>query len=118
MARTPIVLHPVVLITGTLLTATAVTADGLEFSNPNGDVFIYAVNAGGAPHILTFSTPLTVQGLAVVEHTVTVANSTFRLIGPFPRTVFNQVTGVVYINCDGTPTEVSCAAVQFEKTSL
>lgn len=110
MARTTMTVQEAVA-TGLKPTTTAGTSDGLQFSN-DGKTLLYAYNGGAGAHVVTIQTPETVEGLAVAENTVTISQSTFKLIGPFARATFNQSNGYAYVDIDGTQSEVTCAAVR------
>lgn len=85
--------------------------DGIQFSN-DGRTLLYVLNSNGAtPVVLTFVTPKTVGGLAVANPTVSVAAvSAYRLIGPFPRDVYNDGNGRVVATSDGNGTDLRCKA--------
>lgn len=76
---------------GQVVTATAPTANG-DAVLPG--VFLYIKNAHSVPTVLTFQTGGTVDGLAVADPTLSVANGTEVLIGPIPAGVYPQTTGV------------------------
>lgn len=82
--------------------ATAVDiTSGNMFAN-DGRVFVHVTNTGTAGHTLTFITPITVSGLAVADHAVSIPAGGQLAIGPFPVDLFNQPAGPdvgkVYVN--------------------
>lgn len=89
--------------------------DSAMFAN-DGNTFLYARNTGSGAHVLTFPTPVTVNGLDVADHTVTIAAGKTAILGPFPTNIFNQQSGPdvgkVYVNIDGTKTEVKLVALR------
>lgn len=89
--------------------------DSAMFAN-DGNTFLYVRNTGLGDHVLTFQTPQTVAGLAVADHTVTVAAGKTALLGPFPTDTFNVQSGPdvgkVYVDVDGTRTEVKLVALR------
>lgn len=104
MARTALAVQEAVL-TGLTPTFSAATADGHAISNPDEKVAIYVKNASASPITVTIATPATVSGLAITDLTVSVPAAGERLIGPFPKGLFNQddsgVSGVeeaVFLN--------------------
>lgn len=76
---------------GTVITPTSITANG-DAVLPG--VFLYVKNAHSVPTVLTIQTGGTVDGLAIADPTVSVANGTEVLIGPIPAGVYPQTTGV------------------------
>lgn len=78
-------------MTGTVVVPTSITANG-DAVAPG--VFLYIKNAHSVPTVLTIQTGGTVEGLAVADPTVSVANGTEVIIGPIPAGVYPQTTGV------------------------
>lgn len=83
-------------------------ANGHQFSN-NGKTFLHVKNGGGSSITVTIQTPGSVDGLAVADRTVTVANGAEKMIGPFPTTTYNQSGGLVYVDLSAD-TSVTLAA--------
>lgn len=107
MARTALTVTPITRA-GVALGSSAANADGHSVAN-DGKTFVYVNNGGGAPITVTVLTPGTVDGLAIADRAVTVANATNRLIGPFPKDIYNQADGTVHVNFSGVTT-VTCGA--------
>jgi len=91
---------------GTELTLTA-AANGDKFLN-NGHVMLLVVNAAVTPSTLTFDSPTTCDfGLAANaahDKAVVCAASKSRLIGPFPKSQFNDADGYCTITYSSTTT--------------
>ena len=69
---------------------TAANVDGHGVENLNGNVVLYVKNGSASPITVTVATPGTVEGLAITDLAVTVANASEKIIGPFKKAVFNQ----------------------------
>jgi hypothetical protein len=82
--------------------------DDHEFVN-DGKTFLHVKNGGVAPIDVILQTPGTVDGLAVADRTVSVANASEKMIGPFPTTTYNQAGGKVYVDLT-VDTSVTLAA--------
>ncbi len=96
-----------IIPTGLLPTETPGQVDGHAFAN-DGRVFVRMNNTGASSHDITFVTPVTQGGvalLAVADLVVAVLNSTARLIGPFAVSLYNQPDGTVHIDYESTETE-------------
>ena len=76
----------------------AVVADYHKFLN-DGRTFLFLIG-GTADCLLTVQTPGTVDGLAIddVTFTVPLGATEFRMMGPFPPSIYNQADGKVYID--------------------
>lgn len=84
-----------------------------DIAMPNdGLTKLYCRNAGAGPHVLTIRTPGSVRGLAIAEDTVTIASGKHAILGFFDRDLYNQPDSAVYIDSDGTKTEMKYAAVR------
>lgn len=77
-------------LTGLATAFTAATADGHAFKNLDGKVGLIVKNASGVSTTVTIPTPATANGLAISDLTVTVPAGAERLIGGFPRQLFNN----------------------------
>lgn len=87
-------------------------ANDVGFPN-DGMTKLYCHNAGAGAHVLTIRTPGTVgPGLAIAEDTVTIAAGKFALLGFFDRNLYNQPDSNVYVDSDGTKTEMKYAAIR------
>jgi len=86
----------------------AAAAGGDEFANTEGSAYLFVKNASGSSRTLTISAEQTVSGagLTVPDMTVTIDDSTEKVIGPFPTATFNDADGNVNISID-TETSVS-----------
>lgn len=109
MARVNLPVQPVVR---TGLNPSLTAADDVEnhvFDN-DGRVFLYVVN-GLVDVDVTVVSGFTRLGLALADVTVTVPANHSRLIGPFPKDVFDQTgTGKVHVNIDDD-SNVTLAAI-------
>jgi len=99
MARVDVTTQRIVN-TGLAPTLTAPTVDGDVIDS--GAVAVYVTNGSGGSINVTAQTPATQSGLAVAESVVAVAAGATRLIGPFPKGTFGQLSGAdegqVYID--------------------
>jgi len=75
------------------------------------DVFLYVKNGGAGPTTLTVVTPGDVDGLGISDLAVPVTNGQERMIGPFPKELYNQPDGTVHINFSDV-SSVTVAAIQ------
>jgi hypothetical protein len=80
----------------------AANVDGNTFAN-DGNTFLEVANGAAAPINVTIQTPGTVDGLAVAELIVAVANGVTKRIGPFPPGIYNQ-SGEVYVDYSAVTT--------------
>ena len=78
----------------TLLTAAA--AGGDSFANTGKELFI-ASNANASSYTVTFATQETVDGLAVSDQSITVAQNEEFIVGPFPISIYNDSSGLVQV---------------------
>lgn len=115
MAFTELTVQPIVR-TGLNPTLSAVTAGGESFIN-DGKTFLYVDNAGGSPTSVTIDTILTETGLTIPDLIVSVPAGEFRLIGPFPSSVYSQedtdngLSAAVKFTCSPT-TSVTAGAIK------
>ena len=79
------------------LVAAAVGGD--KFAN-TGEQFLYIDNADVGAAIVTIVTPQTVDTLAVTDRAVSVPAGTFKLIGPFPPSTYNDGSDDVSLTYD------------------
>lgn len=75
-----------------IATLSAANADGYAVSN-DGATWFEAANSDAGTVTITVQTPRTIDGLAVAEYTITVAQNERQIFGPFPRDTFNQSSG-------------------------
>ena len=76
----------------------------------DGKTVIHVKNASASPINVTIQTPVQVDGLAVEERVVAVANGAEKIIGPFNAN-YNQADGTVYVDYSAV-TSVTVAAYQ------
>lgn len=115
------VLTPLVLARGGISTTSAVmtaaVADGHMFAN-DGMTTIVFNNTNASPRTVTIQTPGNVDGLAIAELTITVPATNGRIYaGTFPRSVYNQTTGYVYVDYSATA-GLTVAAIRIPREVL
>jgi hypothetical protein len=82
---------------------TAAVTDGHYFDNSHGDVVLFTRGDAGGPWTITVPVPHTVDGLAVTGLSIAVAAAYGRtMTTTFPRSVYNQPDGTVYLNYSAT----------------
>ena len=76
----------------------AVVADGHKFTN-DGRVFLFLIG-GTANCEITIQTPNTVDALAIADlvFDIPLGATEYRIMGPFPPSVYNQSDGKVYVD--------------------
>jgi len=105
-------------VTRSALTAayTQIPTDGYKFTN-DGATILHLKNSSGSTKYITVTTPLTVDGLAVSDLTLTITSTSEVFLGPFPTTTYNQQSGsdknMVYLNVDTTDASMTVAALTF-----
>ncbi|MCK4784593.1 MAG: hypothetical protein KAV87_12645 [Desulfobacteraceae bacterium] len=90
MARTVLTVQDILR---TALTPSFVAGDATDnhsFDNTGHNVFIYVKTTGTAA-TLTVITPNTVDGLAVADLAITLPATGERIIGPFPRALYDTI---------------------------
>jgi len=85
--------------------------DGHFFDNASEEVFLHVKNDSASPITVTIDVPAETDGLALPNLTVTVPNAQNRMIGPFPKALYTQSDGTVYVNTSAQ-TNVSYAAIK------
>lgn len=91
-----------IALTGITPSFAAVAAGGDEFPN-DGSTYVEIVNSSGAnAYTVTFTSPATVEGVAIADPTVSVAVSSRKKVGPFPVGVFNNTSGRVAVGYTGS----------------
>lgn len=75
----------------------AAASGGDEFTN-SGSEFVEIKNGGASSINVTFETQATVDGEAVADKVVAIPAGVTKIIGPFPRGVYNDVNGRVKIS--------------------
>jgi hypothetical protein len=92
-----------------------VNGEGGKFLN-DGRTFLVLRNSGAGEHIITIVTAGSILGLPIEDLVKTIVAGASYLIGPFPKPTFNLTTGAdhgrVYVNSDGTQSEMKCKAVR------
>jgi hypothetical protein len=96
MARTALAVQEIVR-SGIVPTFGAANVDGHSVPN-SGKEYIYVKNGGGSSINVTIQTPGTVDGQAVADRVVAVANGAEKMIGPFPPGSYSQPDGSTYID--------------------
>lgn len=86
-------------------------ASGSNAFYNDGRTFLHVKNGSGAPMTATFQTSGTVNGLAIADLVVTVANGSEKMVGPFEPGLFNQADGKVYVDWS-LETSVTAAALR------
>lgn len=86
-------------------------ANGNEFTNTNQDVFIRVENNSGGNLTVTIPTSITVDGEAVADKTVVIANTEFRYIGPFLNSYYGNGGTTVHLDWS-TGTSVTCEVMK------
>lgn len=91
----------VMVRTGLLVSGALPTASSLSdtFAN-NGKQYLLVRNADSGAHVLTFDTPLQIDGLTVQNPTVSIGAGETKLIGPFKPTTFNDGNQLVTVTTD------------------
>lgn len=73
-------------------------ANGHMFDNTSQRVMIHVKNGGSSSIIVTIPTPGTVDALAIADLSVSVPAGAERMIGPFPRAVYDQAARTVWVD--------------------
>lgn len=85
--------------TGLSATFEAVHADLEHKFTNNGREIVHIKNTNAATRVVTFKVAKTVDGQAVVHPTQTIAaNTGDEEFGPFPKGIYNQDDGMVYLD--------------------
>lgn len=84
---------------GLEVTYAAAASGGDEFVN-TGHEFLHVKNGDVAAKVVTLVTQATVDGQAVADRDVVVANGTEALIGPFPVGTYNDADNKVQLTYD------------------
>lgn len=110
MARTALAVQQVSR-SGLNPTFSAANVDGHSVKNTGAEA-VYVKNGGGAPINVTIPTPGTVDGQAIGDRVVAVPNGGERIIGPFPKNVYDQPgTDDVHVDFSAV-TSVTVAALR------
>jgi len=108
MPRTALIVQQIVRAG---LTPSYVTPDVAGSSFPNGGTEVLHVKTGGTGTTVTIQTPNNVDGLAIADRSIVLGTNTERLIGPFPRNVYNQGAEEVFVDYSSITT-VTVAALR------
>lgn len=81
--------------------ATVVIANNYYMPN-DGNTRLYVKNGTGTTCVVTIDTPGTVDGNAISNPTVSIATAKEFLIGPFPKSIYDDASGRVKFNFDQT----------------
>lgn len=73
---------------------TAATVDGHAFNNASGKVLLIVDNGGGVSTTITIDVPLSVDGLAVPNLTVSIPAGELYVFPAFSKSVYNQDSAV------------------------
>jgi len=93
---------------------TAAVSDGHSFTN-DGQTVLLCQNTNASARTVTVVSTQTVDGLAVADLAIVVPATTGRMVtATFPRTVYNQTDGSVWINYSATA-DLKVAAVRIPK---
>lgn len=96
-------ISPQTIVIGGLTPAYAAVAAGGDEVVNDGGTYIEIVNSHATnSYTVTFTTPATVDGVAIDNPTVTVPGSSRRKVGPFNPTVFNNASGRVAVGYTGS----------------
>lgn len=68
----------------------AANADGYAIDNSSGRAAIYVKNGGGAGITVTLEIPGSIDGVAKADKTVSIGAGAEKIIGFFPRNVYDQ----------------------------
>lgn len=97
---------------GISLTGLAAAADaaGDNFAN-TGNEFLYVNNGSGSSVTVTLVAQQTVDGQALTNKTVAVAAGVAKLIGPFPKGIYNDTNDRMNVTWSSA-TDVTIAAIK------
>jgi len=105
------------------LNATYTSGDSTNdhsFENLTEDIVLHIKNAGTGACVVTVDIPITPDGQAVTDKSVTVPAAGERFFGPFPKAVYNQedagnsIDEAVLVDLDQDD-NVTLAAIRVEK---
>jgi hypothetical protein len=108
-------------VTGTTQTLAAASGDGHKFVN-NERTFVTITNGYTATITATFVTPATQGGLAIEDVAVALTTGQTRMVGPFPKGLFDQQSGadkgMVYLTWDSAVTGTVANSVTLKVYAL
>ena len=93
---------------GTVLPTAAAVSSSDTFPNPNGRAIVIVTNGSASPITVTFVTSgvhyvTTSVSYPIADDAITVTNGTRKVIGPFDKTVLNDIaTGLITMTFSAT----------------
>jgi hypothetical protein len=85
-----------------------------EFANARGDVFLHVLNGGASPCVVDIITTFEREGLALEDAGGSVPAGEDWFFGPFDPGLYNQSTGLVYVDLD-QDSSVTLAAIRLPR---
>jgi hypothetical protein len=99
-------------VSSAALTWTAANGtDKHQFAN-DGTVVLLVRNDHSSPQATIVYRPVTINGSALGNLTLTTANDAYSILGPFPTALYNQIDGMIYIDPPGSPTTLFYAVAK------
>ena len=93
---------------GVTQTLAAAAAAGDQFANTGHEVFVVHNGHGADSRTVTFAIQQTVDGQsASTDKAVTVAHGVTKVIGPFPRAIYNDVNGFVQVTYSNSAADLT-----------
>lgn len=107
MARTALIVQSISR-PGLTPTYGGVNSDGHSLPNA-GQEFVH-IKTGGTTCTVTVQTPGTIDGLTIGDRTVVIGTNSERFIGPFPPSIYNQLTAPdVYLDFSASTSVIIAA---------
>lgn len=91
MARTVLTVQKIVRTGLDIAYVSGSTANGHSFDNTGHNVFIHVKNGDSGSMNVTITTPNTLDGLVIDDLVVAVPATDERLIGPFPKALYDTI---------------------------
>ena len=88
-------------------------AGGDQFLN-DGRTICYFKNTNATTRTVTIATSGTVEGIAIADIAVTVAQNEERIIGPFNPAYFNDSSGYIQLTYSGVATLLTVAVIRVQ----
>jgi len=93
---------------GVALSFTAVdNANGNEFLNTGRELVLLARSGAGGAGTTTVVTQQTVDGQAVADKSLSIADDTTVVVGPFPPSIYNDANGKVQLTHDDADSDIA-----------
>lgn len=92
------------------LTLSNASGGGDKFANTGVEMLLVQNGSGGSINV-TVATPQTVDGNAVADKVIAVADGKTALLGPFSKATYNDTDGFVNVTYSGT-SSVKVAAIK------